>query len=108
MPTVAKSTVQLSLISSQTMSRDRGSCFWPPTVNDLQRRAFRWRGGGKRRGRGEIKGNDHGFQCRAPTFVIGPLRVIGDLGYQPVAERIPRQAEPVGQRDRDRQGARLP
>jgi len=30
------------------------------------------------------------------------LRVIGDLGYQPVAERIPRQAEPVGQRDRDR------
>src|SRR6476619_1135330 len=108
MPTVAKSTAQRSLISSQTMSPDRGSCCWPPTVNDLQWRAFCRRGGVERCGRGLIQVDNHGFKCGAPAFVIRALRVLGDLGHQPVAKLVPWQAKRVDEGERDRQSACLP
>ena len=74
----------------------------------LERRAFCRRGGVERRRRGQIQVDDHGFECRAPAFVIRALRVRGDLVHQPVAELVPWQAELVDEGDRDRQRARLP
>ncbi len=66
------------------------------------------RGSVERGGRGQIQVDDHGFQCRAPAFVIGPLRVRSDLVHQSAAERVPRQVEFVDQRNGDCQCARLP
>ncbi len=70
--------------------------------------AFGWGGGVEFGVRREVEIDHERFKRRAPALVIGALRVFGDLGHQPMTERVPRKVEPVDQGYRDRQGAGLP